>query len=159
MAGVNVRFPQARAHRVINDALQPPAMDRELRHVVAGIGAARLAPDLLAEAIGVDQLEGPDRHRIEPFEQTKSRQLLDRMRKRVDADAELPNAVGLLVDLAVDAARLQHERTGETTDSAPDDNDLHDATPHTRAFVRLRARDDAPDLPGSISRRIAPETI
>ena len=125
VAGVDARFAEPRPHRMVNDALQPPAMDGELRHVVAGIGAARLAPDLLAEAVGVDQLVGPDRRRIEPVEQPEPRQLLDRVRQRVDADAELANAVGLLVDLAVDAAGVQHERGGETADSAADDDDLH----------------------------------
>src|SRR5712691_7129599 len=131
VAGVDAGLAEPRPHRVIDDALQPPAMDGELRHVVARVGAARLAPDLLAEAVGVDQLVGPDRHRIETIEQAKRRQLLDRMRQRVDADPELANAVGLLIDLAVDPAGVQHERRGEAAYSATDDYDLHDATPRT----------------------------
>ena len=131
MAGMDSRFAQPRAHRVEDDTLQPATMNGKLRHVVTGVGAARLAPDLLAEAVGVDELVGPDRHRVEPIEQPEDRQLLDRMRQRVDADAELANAVGLLVDLAVDPAGMQHERGGETADSPADDDDLHDATPHT----------------------------
>ena len=125
VAGMNARFAEPCPHRMIDDALQPAAMDGELRHVVAGIGAARLAPDLLAEAVGVDELVGPDRHRIEAIEQPKLGQLLDGMGQRIDADAELANAVGLLVDLAVDSARMQHERGGEAADSAADDDDLH----------------------------------
>src|SRR5712691_10293207 len=134
MAGMNAGLAEPRPHRVIDDALQPAAMDGELRHVVARVGAARLAPDLLAEAVGVDQLVGPDRHRIETIEQAKPRQLLDRVRQGVDADAELADAVGLLIDFAVDAARMQHERGGETADTAADDNDLHDATPYHRLW-------------------------
>jgi len=42
-------------------------MHRELRHVVAGVDAARLAPDLLAEPVGVDQLVGADRDGVEPL--------------------------------------------------------------------------------------------
>src|SRR5205085_8002168 len=89
MTGMEMCLADTRAHRVIDHALQPPAMDGELRHIIAGVGAARLAPDLLAEAVGVDELMGPDRRRIEPLEQTERGQLLDRMRQRIDADAEL----------------------------------------------------------------------
>ena len=138
MAGVNARLADPRPRRVIDDALQPAAMNGELRHLVARIGAARLAPDLLAEAVGVDQLVGPDRHRVEPVEQSKLLELLDRVRQRVDADAELANAVGLLVDLAVDPARMQHQRGGETPDTAADDNDLHDATPGSLRLLSTR---------------------
>src|SRR5438270_12839792 len=60
MADVDAAFAEPRPHRLINDALQPAAMDGELRHVVAGVEAARLAPDLLAEAVGVDQLVRAD---------------------------------------------------------------------------------------------------
>lgn len=138
MAGVNARLADARPRGVIDDALQPAAMNGELRHLVARIGAARLAPDLLAEAVGVDELVGPDRHRVEPVEQPKLLELLDGVRQRVDADAELANAVGLLVDLAVDPARMQHQRGGETPDTATDDNDLHDATPGSLRLLSTR---------------------
>src|SRR5205085_2312752 len=56
MAGVNALSADAFAHRVVDHALQPAAMNRKLRHVITGVEAARLAPDLLAEAIGVEQL-------------------------------------------------------------------------------------------------------
>ena len=100
-------------------------MDRELRHVVARVEAARLAPDLLAEAVGVDQFVGADRDRVEPLKQPELLQFLDRVRQRVDADAELAHALGLLEQLAVDAARMQHQSRGETANSAADDDDLH----------------------------------
>src|SRR4030095_9147294 len=131
VAGMDARRAETRPHRVVNDALQPAAVDGELRHVVAGVGAARLAPDLLAEAVGIDELVGPDRHGIETLEQAERRELLDRMGQRIDADAELADAFGLLVDLAVDAARVQHQRSGEAANSATDDNDLHEPTPRT----------------------------
>src|SRR6201984_865805 len=89
-------------------------MDGELRHLLAGIGAAQLAPDLLPESVGVEQLVGSDPHRVEAVEQPELAQFLDRMRQRVDSDAELTNGVRLLVDLAVDAAGVQHERGGGT---------------------------------------------
>ena len=110
---------EPRARRLIDHALQPAAMDRELRHVEAGVGAAQLAPDLLAEAVDVEQLVGADRDRVEPLQQAELLQLLDGVRQRVDADAELADAVGLLVDLAVDAARMQHQRGGSPPTPPP----------------------------------------
>src|SRR6516165_3484198 len=106
-------------------------MDGELRHLVAGIGATQLAPDLLPEAVGVEQLVGSDPHRVEAFEQPELAQFFDRMRQRIDADAELTNGVRLLVDLAVDAAGMQHERGGQAADAAADNDDLHRPT-HNR---------------------------
>src|SRR5205823_2981529 len=85
MAGVDAGLAEPRPHRVIDHGLQPAAMDGKLRNLIARIGAARLAPDLLAEPVGVDELEGPDADGVEPVEQLELCQLLDRMRQRVDA--------------------------------------------------------------------------
>ena len=84
----------------VNHALQPAAMNRELRHVVAGIEPTRLAPDFLAMAIEVIQLVGANRDGVERIEQAEARELADRMRQRVDADAEFADRVGLLEQLA-----------------------------------------------------------
>ena len=145
MAGVDAAFAEPRAHRLEDRALQPAAVDRELRHVVAGVEAARLAPDLLAEPVGVDQLEGADADGVEPVEQTELRQFLDGVRQRVDADAELADGLGLLEDFAVDAARMQHQRGGQPADPAAYDDDLHglnaltiDRTPQTAAIMSRR---------------------
>ena len=46
-------FTKPRADGLIDHALEAAAVDRELRNVVAGIEAARFAPDLLAETVGV----------------------------------------------------------------------------------------------------------
>src|SRR6516225_4073117 len=128
MTGMDARFAQSRAHRIMNDPLQAPAVDGELRIFIAGVRAARLAPDLLPEAVGVDELEGADGHRIKPLEQPKLRQLLDGMRERVDADAELADGLRLLVHVAVDTARMQHQGGGQAADAAADDNAFHDDT-------------------------------
>ena len=116
---------EPRARRLIDHALQLAAMDRELRHVEARVGAAQLAPDLLPEAVEVEQLVGADRDRVEPLQQAELLQLLDGVRQRVDADAELADAVGLLVDLAVDAARMQHQRGGQPAHASADNDGLH----------------------------------
>src|SRR3954469_4741091 len=47
------------------------------------------------------------------------------MRQRVDADAELADGIGLFEQFAVDAARAQHQRSGEAADAASDDDCLH----------------------------------
>src|SRR5262249_34377826 len=57
--------------------------------------------------------------------------------QRVDPDAEFTNGVRLLVDLAVDAAGMQHERGGQTADAAADNDDFHRSTHQpTRNSVR-----------------------
>src|SRR5262249_5904938 len=137
MAGMNARLAEPGAHRLVDDRLQPAAMDGELRHLVAGIGAAQLAPDLLPETVGVEQLVGSDPHRVETREQPELAQFLDRRGQRVDPDAEFTNGVRLLVALAVDAAGMQHERGGKTADAAADNDDFHRSTHQpTRNSVR-----------------------
>src|ERR1700761_4779546 len=63
---------------LMDHALEPAAMDRELRHLVARIEPALLVPDLLAVARQVKQLMGANRDFIEPVQQTDARQLTDR---------------------------------------------------------------------------------
>lgn len=46
-------------------AVQTAAVNGDLRHVVTGIGAARLGPDDLAEAVGVAQLARADADLVE----------------------------------------------------------------------------------------------
>ncbi len=49
----------------MDHALQPAAMDRELRNVMAGIDAADLAPDFLAVTVEIIKLVGADRDVVE----------------------------------------------------------------------------------------------
>src|SRR5439155_25274981 len=114
-----------RPDRLIDHALKPAAMDRELRHVIAGVETAGLAPDLLAEAVGVNELVGADRDRVKPLHQAKLLKFFNGVRQGVDADAELADAVGLLEQLAVDAAGVQHQGRGEAAHSAADNDDRH----------------------------------
>src|ERR1700729_3475215 len=94
-----------------------------------------LAPNLLPEAIGIDELVGADRHCIEAGEEAEIGELLYRMRERVDADAELADRVRLLEDLAVDPPRMQHQPGDQAADAAAYDDDFHDATPDTLLFL------------------------
>ena len=125
---MNTRLAEPRAHRLVNHALKPAAMDRELRDVIAGIEPARLAPYLLSETVGVEQFVGPDRHGVQPFEQAEFGQFLDGMRQCIDADAELPDGIRLLENFAVDPARMQHQRRHQAADARPCDDGLHDVT-------------------------------
>src|SRR5262249_13887283 len=104
MARVHRLASEPVEHRLMKHALQPAAVDRELRHLVAGVEAARLAPDLLAVTVGVDQLARADRHLVEARQQAELLELRDGMRQHVDADAKLADLARGLVDLAADAA-------------------------------------------------------
>ena len=74
-AGVDGLSAQPLDHGLMNDALQPAAMDRELRHVMAGIEPALFVPDLLAVAGQIEQLVGADRDLIEPVQQADRRRV------------------------------------------------------------------------------------
>src|SRR5262249_37258982 len=71
---------EALPYGIAQEALQVAAVDRELRHLIAGFHPARLAPYLLAEAVGIDQLAGAHRHLVEPSQQPQLGELGDRMR-------------------------------------------------------------------------------
>src|SRR5262245_56545193 len=56
-------------HRIAQNPLQMPAVNGELWHLVASLHSARLAPYLLAETVGVDQLARSDCHLVKPGQQ------------------------------------------------------------------------------------------
>ena len=128
-AGMDCVPPQSLLDGAVDHALQPAAMNRELRHVMAGIDAAGFAPDFLAMAIEIIEHVGADRDVVEPLQQAEAGELADRMRQRIDTDAELADGIGLLEQFATDAAGAQHQRSGKAPDTAPDDNRLHRPTP------------------------------
>src|ERR1700730_10009520 len=115
-------------------------MDRELRHVVTGIDAAGFLPDFLAVAIEIIQHVGADRGFVEFLQQAEAGEFADRMRQRVDADAEFADGVGLLEQFARDAAGPQHQRGGKPPDTAPDDNRLHRPNPTQTRTLRERLK-------------------
>src|SRR6185312_7207338 len=137
VAGVQPAFAEPGAHRLMYYALQPAPVYRELRDVITRVSSAWLAPDLLAEPVGVDQLKGADRDRIEPLHQPQLLKFFNGMRQGVDADSELADAIGLLEQLAVDPTRVQHQRCGEAPDAASDDDDLHSQRPLTSLRSRI----------------------
>jgi hypothetical protein len=95
-AGVNGVMAEPLLDGAVDHALQPAAVDRELRNVVAGIDAAGFAPDFLTMAVEIVKLVGADRDIIERLQQAEPREFADRMRQGVDANAEFPDRVGLL---------------------------------------------------------------
>src|SRR5215469_10369102 len=80
---------------------------------------------MLAEAIGIEQLVSADRDRIESLQKPERGELLDRMRQRIDADTEFADLLGLLEHLALDAARVQHQRGGQPANPAACDDRFH----------------------------------
>jgi hypothetical protein len=66
VTGVNAGFAELRADGLLDHRLQSAAVNRELRIFEASIGAARLAPDLLADAVHIEKFVGPDSDLIEP---------------------------------------------------------------------------------------------
>ena len=60
MGDMDVCVADPFANGLVQDALKAAAVDGELRHLIAGIETARLAPDLLSEPVCVDQLVGTD---------------------------------------------------------------------------------------------------
>src|SRR3984957_9373348 len=130
-AGVNRVRSQSLLDGAVNHALQPAAMDRELRHVMAGVDTADVAPDFLAMAIEIIEHISADRDVVELLQQTKAGEFADRMRQRIDADAEFADRIRLLEQFAPDAAGPQHQPRGQAANTATDDNRLHRTTPLT----------------------------
>src|SRR5882724_324885 len=130
-AGVDRILAQPLLDGAVDHALQPAAMDRELRHVVPGIDAAHVAPDFLAVAVQIIKHVGADRDVIELLQEAEAGEFADRMWQRIDANAELPDRIRLLEQFAADAAGAQHQRRGKAADAATDDNRLHRSTPLT----------------------------
>src|ERR1700722_8317554 len=130
-AGVNRVRAQPFLDGAVNHALQPAAMDRELRHVMAGVDAADVAPDFLAMAIEIIEHIGADRDVVELLQQTKAGEFADRMRQRIDADAEFADRIRLLEQFAPDAAGPQHQRRAQAANTAAADNQLHRTAPLT----------------------------
>jgi hypothetical protein len=104
----------------------------ELGDGEAGGQAAGAALDRGPEAVGVDELGGPDRGRVEPVEQPDVDQLAHGVRQRVDAHTGPADAVGLLVERCVDARRVQAQRGDQAADAGPDDRHHHVDPPGAR---------------------------
>src|SRR5262245_15968384 len=129
MPGMNFCFSDAGAHCVMDHGLQPSTVDRELRIFEPSIGAAGLAPDLLAVAVHVEQFVSADSDGIQSGEQPDLGESLDGVGQGVDANAKFANGIRLLENLAIDTAGMKHEGGGEPANPAAHDDRLHIAGP------------------------------
>ncbi len=112
------------ARCLVKDQMQPPAMDADLRQLIAGESSALLPVDQLAEAVEEAALAVLDAGFLDLRLQAERRQLAHGMGQERDADAELLHLRRALVDAARDAARVQGEREREPANAAADDGDL-----------------------------------
>ena len=137
-------------HRVVQHLLQPPAMDRELRHLVTRMHATQLGPDLLSLLGEVTQLARPHAHGVQCRQQPQVRQFPDGMGQHVDADTDLAHLARRFVKLHRHAAGVQHQRRGQPADARPCDQDAHVTPPLRGAGNPPRAwRRSRPHPPGS----------
>ena len=112
-------------------------MNRELRHIVTGIDAARFAPDLLAMTIEIVKLVGTNCDIIELLQQAEAGEFADRMRQGIDANAEFADGFRLLEEFAANPTSPQHQRRSKAPDTTSDDNRLHRPTPHSSETQRM----------------------
>ena len=138
--------PSRVAHRLQQHAMQLAAMDGELRRVEAGVGAAQFAPHHLAEAVGVDQLARADAGAVQFRQQAECGQFLDRVRQRVDADAEFAQFAHLLEHGASDAGLMQRQRRRQAADPAAHDQHMHRITPRSPVIARSAATRQSPPV-------------
>lgn len=122
--------------RPVQHVLDLAAVDAEHRHVVDGLEASRLVPDRLATAHHGDHLPGADAGPVQGRQQAERRELLDRVRLQVHADAEFAHLGGLLEDLGLDADLVQRQRQRQPADAGPRDRDPHWCT-HTILITEL----------------------
>src|SRR5260221_14471055 len=126
MAGENVLRPQPFGRGIEQDLLQRAAMDRELRPLVTGLDAARLAPDRLAALGKVREFLGAHAGCIELVVQAELDQLAHRVRQHVDADAERLQFGHALEYFGGNPDLMQAERQRQSADAAARNKYGHD---------------------------------
>jgi hypothetical protein len=125
LAAMHGLRPQALQRGLHQQHLQLAAVNRKLRHPIAGGQAARLAPDALAVPVEIADLGGAHAQRIELRQQSQRRQLDDRAGLHIDAHAQRANLRRRFEDLHGHAARLEHQREREPADATADDGYFH----------------------------------
>ena len=126
LAGTHHRLAHSRHHRIEEDLLKPPAMNRVLRPTVACAQTARLGPDQLAAPVVIRQLGGRDAVMCQRLAQTEFGQLADRMRRQVHAHADLADLSRSFEDLhLMQTRRMQAECGSQPADAATGDQNAH----------------------------------
>ena len=112
-------------------------MDRELRMVVAGGAAERLLVDQLAKAVEEGGIGGGDRDPRQFRFKSERGELARRMRKQIDADADLLDLGRGLENPARDAGLMQREPQRQPANAGTDDDDVvvHVSSRHVQGAV------------------------
>src|ERR1700738_2273140 len=101
-------------------------MDRELRPLVAGLDAARLAPDRLSVLGKIREFPGAHPRGIDLVEQAELDQFAHRVRQHVDADAERLQFGHALEYFGGNANLMQAECPRQPADAAAGDKNGHE---------------------------------
>ncbi len=113
------------AHGLIENHVQPAAMDADLGKPVAAEFAARLLVDELAEAVEEAAFAVLDTGGEQFLVEAQRGKLAHGVRQQRDADAELLDLGRALVNASLDPALLEIERQRKPADAAADDGYLH----------------------------------
>src|SRR5690606_13393691 len=122
------RIGEAFAHGVIEGHVQAAAVDAHFRVFVTAEAATRLLVDELAESVEEAAIAVLDAGLEQRVGKAQRGEFAHRVRQERDADAELLQFGGALINRASDPARLEIERQRQTADSAADDRNLHEAS-------------------------------
>lgn len=135
-------------HGLREDALEPAAVNADLRHREAGGYPARPEQDLGPQPVGVAQFSRKEASVAQLGEQPEFGEFPHHVGQQVDADTQLVDGLALLVDNAVDAHVVQPQRRGKSADARANDQDPHgfpsakelSPTTMTEASARGKAR-------------------
>jgi hypothetical protein len=116
--------PQPVEHCAMEDGLQLATVNGELRHIVPGVGTAKLLPHRLTETIAIEQLARTDTDTVELGQEAEPGQHADGVRQHVEADAQFAQLRRLFEDLGLESSLVQTEGTGQAADTAADDHDF-----------------------------------
>ena len=105
--------------------LQDPPVDRNLRHRIAGIAPARLAPDALAVAVVIDQLARGDAQRFQLRRQPQPVEDRHGMRQQIDPDAQLIDLGNGLIDRDIVSGIGQQQGCNAAGDPGAGNTNLH----------------------------------
>ncbi len=117
--------------RVKQNHLQVAAMNRELRHVVAGETAGRLAVNELAETVVEAIFAGGHGHVRERLFETERAQFARRMGQDIDAYPDRLEFRSRFEDSACDSGAMEHQPQRQPADARADDQNFHDDQPLT----------------------------
>ncbi len=112
-------------HGFVEHAMQLAPADADLRQLIAGVAAARLAVDELAETVEKNAFKILDAGRLQLGLQAQLSQFAHRVRQQGDAHADLAHLGNGFVEIASQAPSVQGQCQAEAPDAGADDCDLH----------------------------------